>query len=74
MAEIKFEITKKIEILSENSTNGWKKEFNMVSWNNGEPKYDIRSWSKDGSKMSKGITLTEDEVVMLKEALNNIDL
>ncbi len=72
MAEIKFEIVKKLGILSE-SKNGWKKELNMVSWNNRDAKYDIREWSPEGDKMSKGITLSEEEITILKELLNNED-
>jgi len=41
MAEIKFEVTKHIGILSEGS-KGWQKELNLISWNDHEPKYDIR--------------------------------
>ena len=41
MAEIKFEITKHLGVLSQ-STKGWTKELNLVSWNDREPKYDIR--------------------------------
>lgn len=67
--EIKFEIVKEIGILSE-STKGWTKELNLVSWNNGVPKYDLRDWNPDHEKMGKGITLTEDEVRKLKELLN----
>lgn len=68
MANIKYEITKKIGVLSENA-KGWTKEINMVSWNDGEPKYDIRSWSPDHDKMSKGITLAKDEVKELVKIL-----
>ena len=39
MAELKFEITERIGVLSENA-KGWTKEFNKVSWNEREPKYD----------------------------------
>lgn len=48
--------------------NGWAKELNVVSWNNGPDKYDIRDWDvaeTDHGKMSKGITLTEDEAKSL---------
>lgn len=69
MPEIKFEITKHIGILSENS-KGWRKEFNLISWNDREPKYDIREWSPEHEKMGKGVTLSEDEVDKLKELLN----
>lgn len=73
MAELKYEITEKIGVLSENA-KGWKKELNMVSWNGHDAKYDIREWSPDGSRMGKGVTLTADELVALKELLAGIDL
>ena len=73
MAELKYEITEKVGVLSENA-KGWTKELNMVSWNEHEPKYDIREWSPDHSIMGKGVTLTADELAELKELLAGIDL
>ena len=73
MSEIKYEITKNIGAISENN-KGWIKELNLVSWNDRESKYDIREWSPDHDKMTKGITLTQDELVELKKLLNGIDL
>lgn len=73
MAELKFEITEKIGVLSENP-KGWTKEINLVSWNEHEPKYDIREWSPDHSRMGKGVTLTADELAALKDFLADIDL
>lgn len=73
MAELKFEITQSLGTLSENA-KGWKKELNLVSWNDREPKYDIREWSPDHSKMGKGCTLTADELAALKDIINEIDL
>jgi len=61
MAQLKYEIIKNIGILSE-SPKGWTKELNLISWNEREPKYDIRDWSPDHDKMGKGITLTEEEL------------
>ena len=61
MAELKFEITERIGVLSENA-KGWTKELNKVSWNEREPKYDLREWNPDHSRMGKGITLTDEEV------------
>jgi len=58
MADIKFEIKKHIGVLSENA-KGWKKELNLVSWNEREPKYDIREWSPEHDNMGKGVTLTD---------------
>lgn len=72
MAELKFEITKRIGVLSE-SARGWAKELNMVSWNDREPKFDLREWSPDHSRMGKGITLTDEDIVALKELLNDLD-
>ena len=68
MAEIKFAITKHIGVLSE-SPKGWTKELNLVSWNDREPKYDIRDWSPDHEKMGKGATLTEEELAKLRELI-----
>lgn len=42
MADIKYDIVKEIGVLSEYA-KGWRKETNLISWNGGEPKYDIRS-------------------------------
>lgn len=73
MAEIKFEVLKSYGSISE-SAKGWKKELNLVSWNDKEPKYDLREWSPDYEKMGKGVTLSKEELIKLKEILNDIDL
>lgn len=70
MSEIKYEIIEQLGVLSE-TEKGWKKELNLISWNNREPKYDIRDWSENHEKMGKGITLTEDEATKLRNILNN---
>lgn len=53
MAEIKFKIKETHGVLSE-SSKGWKKELNLVSWNDKEPKYDLREWDPTHEKMGKG--------------------
>jgi hypothetical protein len=73
MSEIKFEIIKKIGVLSK-SASGWEKQLNLMRWNEREPKYDIREWSPDGEKMGKGVTLSKEELVALKELLNKIEM
>ena len=73
MAEIKYEILKQVGVLS-TSASGWAKELNLISWNDREPKYDLRDWSADHEKMSKGVTLSKDELLVLKELLDTIDL
>lgn len=73
MLDIKYEITKELGVLSENA-KGWSKELNLVSWNDREPKYDIRDWSEGHGKMGKGVTLTADELKALRNILNTLDL
>ena len=73
MAELKYEITKELGILSENA-KGWTKELNMVSWNEHEAKYDIREWNPDHTRMGKGVTLSEEEVEKLRAILNGEEI
>ena len=73
MAELKYEIVKTIGVLSE-APSGWTKELNLVSWNDRAPKYDVRDWAPDHAKMGKGVTLTADEVILLRDLLNEEDL
>jgi len=68
--EIKFEIVKKLGVLSENG-RGWRKEINSVSWNDRDPKLDIRDWAEDHSRMGKGVTLSRDEAIKLYESLRD---
>ncbi len=73
MSDIKYEIVRNIGILS-TSPSGWSKELNLISWNDREPKYDLRDWSADHTKMGKGVTLSKEEASALKELLNGIEL
>lgn len=66
--ELKYEIINNIGVVSEGS-KGWTLELNRVSWNGKEPKYDLRSWSPDHTKMGKGITLTEEDIKSLADIL-----
>lgn len=71
MTDIKFEIVEEIAVISENP-KGWRKELNRVSWNNAAPKYDIRDWAPNHEKMGKGVTMTQEELISLRQALQNI--
>lgn len=73
MADFKYEITEHIGIISE-SAKGWTKELNLISWNNREPKYDLRDWAPEHEKMGKGITLNREELKKLRDVLNDMDL
>jgi len=68
MPEFKYEIVEELGVISENAS-GWTKELNLVSWNGGKPKYDIRDWAPEHEKMGKGVTLHEEEAQMLLDLL-----
>ena len=73
MSEIKYEIIKQMGVLSK-AGSGWTKELNLISWNDREAKYDLRDWSPDREKMGKGLTLSREELLALKELLDKIEL
>jgi hypothetical protein len=73
LAEINYEIVKNIGVLSE-SSKGWTKELNLVSWNGRDPKYDIRDWDPEHQKMGKGVTLAEEELKKLKDVLGEMEI
>lgn len=58
--EISYEIVEEIGVLSH--TGSWSLELNRIAWNGGAPKYDIRKWNADHSRMGKGVTLTDTEM------------
>ena len=66
MSTFKYEIAQSIASLS-TEKNG--KEINMVSWNDRPPKYDNRSWPADHSKIGKDVTLSAEELSVLKTVL-----
>lgn len=70
MSDISFEIVEEIGVISENA-KGWRKELNIIRWNGGSAKYDIRDWAPDHEKMGKGITLTKEEAEALKMLLEH---
>ena len=69
--KVEYDIVKEFGVLSENA-KGWRKEVNLISWNGGAPKYDIRDWAPDHEKMGKGTTLSEEEMKNLKEILGEL--
>ena len=69
MAEIKREIKKRYGRMS---GEGYQMEVNLISWNGGQPKIDIRPWSEDGERCGKGITLTEEQVRFVAAILQRI--
>ena len=69
MADIKYDIVEELGVLSE-SAKGWTKELNLISWNGGAPKYDIRDWAPVHEKMGIGVTLSEEDAKKLAELLS----
>ena len=49
------------------SASDLAKELNLISWNDRHPKYDIRDWSAGHEKMGKGVTLSTEELSVLKD-------
>lgn len=72
MKEIEFNVVKNIGVIG--NKGDWSFELNLVSWNKNNPKFDLRSWTDDHKKMSKGVTLTKEEMLSLKELLNKINI
>lgn len=73
MSDITYEIVMQIGIVSQ-SGSGWVKELNLISWNGRPPKYDIRDWSADHNQMGRGVTLSREELLALRDLLNQWDL
>ncbi len=64
MVQLNFNIEDICGTLSENK-DGWRKELTYISWNNRAAKFDLRSWDPDYQAMTKGITLTKEELLTL---------
>ena len=69
--EVTFELEEHIGVIAVTPT-GWKKELNMVAWNGGSAKYDIRDWDEDHTHMGRGITMNREEVKTLSELLSGL--
>ena len=69
--DITFEIMEHIGVIDEisNRDEKWTKEVNVVAWNGGKPKIDVRDWNSSHDRMSRGITLTEDQAMKMTKAL-----
>lgn len=69
MAATIYEIKETILSLpKKRETDVYHTELNIISWYGKEPKLDIRGWSDDHEKMTKGISLTEDEFIQIAQA------
>ena len=66
--KVRFDLLERIGVLSRKE-NGWTREVNIVAWNDGPGKVDIRDWNSDHNRMTRGITLFEDEAENLTKVL-----
>ena len=75
MAEFKFEIEKKIGTLQDKrNSKGMLLELNLVSFNCSEASSIDILPDEAHATMGKGVSLSKDEVIKLKELLNGLDL
>lgn len=63
---ITFEIREHIGVITRYES-GWNKELNIISWNGGTAKYDLRDWDPHHERMKRGITLFDTELRKLIE-------
>ncbi len=72
MAEFKYEVVAEYAVQKNVTTDPIR--VRSVSYNDREPKFDIRRWTEDKGKerMGKGITLTMEDLVWLAETIPSV--
>lgn len=65
---MEYRIIRNLAILGKNRM--WVKELNIVRWYDKHDRFDIREWTPDHRYFNRGITLNEQEMYNLKEAIN----
>lgn len=73
MEAFEYEIVKEIGVVTTDEISGLQVEVNLIIWNNGNPCFDIREWSKDRKKIGKGFSFDRDEYEKLKKYVRKID-
>ena len=69
--EIVYEVLEHCGSFGNENSKGYLWEVNYISWNEREPKYDIRRWDKKRN-CTKGISLTGEELEELIDLLNSL--
>lgn len=69
MNEFNYEIIQTYGIV-DTSKKGWTTEVNLIKWGSNAPKIDLRAWSPDHQKMSKGITFSKGQLSKLIQILS----
>ena len=73
--EFRYEVREKIGVIENNGKSNI--ELRLVSWNDGDAKYDIRPWWTDDKgieKCGKGIRLTLEGLQKLAEIVEGIEV
>lgn len=63
------EIVKHIGIINPNSTSRKTRELNLIIWNHGIAKYDLREWGPNHECTGKGFAMSLNEAILLYELL-----
>lgn len=66
--KVTYNIVKHIGVVAKYKS-GWSKELNIVKWNDGAPKYDLRDWDNEHENMGKGLTFVKSEARELARLL-----
>ena len=69
--EFSYEIIEEIGQVGKPTASGWSTRLNLISWNGGSPKLDIRSWNEDMSRMGKGVSFSKEGAKDLAILLNS---
>ena len=69
--EFSYEIIEEIGQVGSPTASGWSTRLNLISWNRGRPKLDIRSWNEDMSRMGKGVSFSKEDAKDLAILLNS---
>lgn len=67
--DFSFEVIKDFGAFGEGK---WQKHLTLLSFNGKPPKYDIRPWNEDMSKMGKGVSLDLEDLMDLQEMFSVI--
>lgn len=68
MNDFSYDIKQNVAVLS--TKGNWALELNLISWGNRTPTLDLRRWNEDHTKMSKGLSLTKDELEAIAKFVN----
>lgn len=69
--EFSYEIIEEIGQVGKPTASGWSTRLNLITWNGGSPKLDIRSWNEDMSRMGKGVSFSKEDAKDLALLLNS---